>query len=115
VLVVSPSTAQPIFCYRAIRKVVGVAQVLVRNLPESVKDALKTRAQRHGVSMEAEIRAILQSAVLSSDLSGVGLGTRIRQRFAGLEGEAPFPELRGQQPRPAEFDLDASTADHQTS
>jgi plasmid stability protein len=37
--------------------------VTVRNLPIQVHKALKLRAQKNGVSTEAEIRAILKNAV----------------------------------------------------
>ncbi len=37
--------------------------VIVRNLSEETHRALKVRAARHGRSTEAEIRAILESAV----------------------------------------------------
>jgi hypothetical protein len=40
-----------------------VAQVLVRRLPVSVKSALRRRAARHGRSIEAEAREILQTVL----------------------------------------------------
>ena len=36
-----------------------MAQLLVRNLPNEVKDRLKRRARAHNRSVEAEVRAIL--------------------------------------------------------
>lgn len=36
-----------------------MAQLVVRNLPDEVKERLKRRARRHGVSLEAEVRQIL--------------------------------------------------------
>ena len=36
-----------------------MAQLVVRNLPEDVKERLKRRAKRHGRSLEAEVRDIL--------------------------------------------------------
>lgn len=44
-----------------------MATVTVRNLDESTKRALQHRAVRHGVSMEQEIRAILDAAVVSTE------------------------------------------------
>ena len=40
-----------------------MASVTVRNLPEEIHRALRVRAAQHGVSTEAEIRAILATAV----------------------------------------------------
>lgn len=40
-----------------------MAAVTIRNLPNETHRALKLLAARHGVSTEAEIRAILQEAV----------------------------------------------------
>jgi plasmid stability protein len=42
-----------------------MAQLIVRNLPESVVKALKIRAAQHGRSAEAEHREILRGALLS--------------------------------------------------
>lgn len=40
-----------------------MATVTVRNLPDEVHRALRVRAAQHGRSTEAEIRAILETAV----------------------------------------------------
>lgn len=40
-----------------------MAAVSIRNLDERVRERLRMRAARHGRSMEAEIRAILEEAV----------------------------------------------------
>ena len=40
-----------------------MASVTVRNLPDETHRALRVRAATHGVSTEAEIRAILENAV----------------------------------------------------
>ena len=37
-----------------------MAQLVVRNLPDDVKERLKRRAERHGRSLEAEVRDILE-------------------------------------------------------
>ena len=39
-----------------------MAQLVVRNLPDEVKDRLQRRAARHGRSLEAEVREILAQA-----------------------------------------------------
>jgi antitoxin FitA len=41
-----------------------MASLLVRNLAQHVVDALKQRATRHGRSVEAEHRAILEAVLL---------------------------------------------------
>ena len=81
-----------------------VAQFVVRNLEASVTQRLKKRAERHGRSMEEEVRHILRNAVRDEGGEPVKLGSRIAARFAkigGLQGD--IPELRGQAPRPAKF------------
>jgi plasmid stability protein len=82
-----------------------MAQFTVRNIEDDVKARLKRRAARHGHSMEAEVRQILRNAVNDEVLrAGPGLGSRIAARFARGGLAEPLPELRGQAPRPAEFD-----------
>jgi antitoxin FitA len=73
---------------------VGMAQVIVRNLKDSVKKKLQRRAAKHGRSMEAEIRDILDDAVKDDDKPRKGLGTEIAELFKGIELEEPIPELR---------------------
>ena len=53
--------------------------------------------------MEAEVRAILQEWLAPRDAAS-GLGTRIHQRFADLEGELQVPERGSDPPRAAVFD-----------
>lgn len=43
-------------------------QIIVRNLPEGTKAALRIRAQRHNHSAEAEARAILTTALADEDV-----------------------------------------------
>ena len=40
---------------------------MIRNLPESLKPALRRRAAAHGRSVEAEARAILEEAVAADE------------------------------------------------
>ncbi len=58
-----------------------MAQLVVRDLGEAMTMSLQRRAERHGRSMEAEVRDIL-CAALAADAPGGGLGTRIAERFA---------------------------------
>ncbi|HEY7276880.1 MAG TPA: hypothetical protein VH594_13005 [Trebonia sp.] len=53
--------------------------------------------------MEAEVRAILQER-LAPSAGERGLGSRIRARFQGLEGDLELPARRSDLPRAAEFD-----------
>ena len=80
-----------------------MAQLVVRNLEEAVKARLRRRANRHGHSMEAEVRDILRNAVKSESRTAMPLGSRIRSRFARLSLDEDIPELRGQKARPVIF------------
>jgi plasmid stability protein len=81
-----------------------MAQLLVRNLDDEVKRRLRLRAERHGHSMEEEVREILRRAA-DEEVSAVEpLGSRIARRFAGLGLTEPLSEPPRQDGRPAEFD-----------
>lgn len=80
-----------------------MAQVIVRNLEDDVKAALKKRASQHGWSMEEEVRYILRRAVNEEPMSSNKLGSRIAARFAKLGLSEPLPELRGQSIAPMNF------------
>ncbi|MBN9564397.1 MAG: toxin-antitoxin system [Alphaproteobacteria bacterium] len=82
-----------------------MAQLLVRNLDDGVKERLRRLAERHGRSLEQEVREILTGAAAQlRDATEPGIGTRITSLFAGRGLDTEFPELRGQPVRPAEFD-----------
>ena len=60
-----------------------MAMLTVRNLPDEVHRALRVRAAEHGRSTEAEVRAILESAVKPESRVRMGaalaaLGHRLR-------------------------------------
>jgi plasmid stability protein len=80
-----------------------MAQFVVRDLEDEVKEQLKRRAARHGRSMEEEARDILRNALKDEGSPLPRLGSRIAARFArhGLTQE--LPELHGQVTRPADF------------
>jgi antitoxin FitA len=78
-----------------------MAQLIVRNLDERVKEKLRRRAARRRRSLEAEVRAILSAAVARSDSAERDLGSRIAQRFAHLGVDLAVEELRGHHARPA--------------
>ncbi len=69
-----------------------MAQLVVRNIEETVKAKLQRRAKRHGRSMEEEVREILRDATKSEGRSSKGLGTEIAELFRGI-GLRPGEEL----------------------
>jgi plasmid stability protein len=72
-----------------------MAQLLVRNVEDSVKVRLQRRARRNGRSMEEEVRDILRAAVHEEDKKPAGgLGTEIAKIFAGHGLDSPIQELR---------------------
>lgn len=104
-----------------------MAQILVRNLDDIIRDRLRELARRHGRSMEEEIRQILRAAAFKSsgrrktkrsgvgevesdvaelgDPAEIGLGTWIRKRFygIGLRPSERIEEVRGGEPMPPDF------------
>jgi plasmid stability protein len=81
-----------------------MAQLLVRHLDDDVKTKLQHRARRHGHSEEEEVREILRNAVKDEGGASTPLGSRLAARFAGLGLTEDIPELRGEQPRPADLE-----------
>ena len=81
-----------------------MAQLVVRNLEDDVKARLQRRAKRHGRSTEEEVREILRNAVKDESAQRKPLGSRLRERFAGVGLEEDLPELRGEVARPATFE-----------
>ncbi len=74
----------------------------IRFLDDEVKQALRRQAAEHGRSMEAEARAILQEGVRQQDASG-GLGSRIHQLFADVDGVDLELPSRTEEARAAEL------------
>ena len=58
----------------------------IRNVDAATKQRLRIRAARHGVSMEEEVRRILNEALRPAEAPS-GLGKRLRDRFAGLAAD----------------------------
>lgn len=80
--------------------VMKMAMLTVRNIPDEVHRALGVRAAQHGLSMEAEVRAILESAVspegrvkLGSLLADVGRRAKLTEEeftvFEQVRNKAP--------------------------
>jgi plasmid stability protein len=64
-----------------------MASLTIRGLDQETKTRLRVRAARHGRSMEAEARHILDEALTTyDDVPASGLGSRIHARFAALGG-----------------------------
>lgn len=80
-----------------------MAQLIVRDLEDDIKARLKRRAERHGRSMEEEVRDILRNAAKEENRPLPRLGSRIAARFAKAGLTADLPELHGQSPRSADF------------
>ena len=58
----------------------------IRNLSDETHRALRIQAARHGRSMEAEVRAILEGAVNPAKNPGLGsMLTAIGRDFGGVE------------------------------
>jgi plasmid stability protein len=80
-----------------------MAQFVVRHLEDDVKARLKRRAERHGRSMEEEVRQILRNAAKEGGRRVARLGSRIASRFGKTGLTADLPELHGEAPRSADF------------
>jgi len=81
-----------------------MAQLVVRNIENTVKLRLQRRARRNGRSMEEEVRDILRSAVIQEDVSPGALGTQISALFAKVGLDSDIPEMRGHPLKPPSFD-----------
>jgi plasmid stability protein len=80
-----------------------MAQLTVRNLDESVKAGLRSRAKRHGHSMEEEARNILSAATKESSTAPKNFGTWVANLVAGNGLKEPIEEHRGDLVKPAIF------------
>ncbi len=80
-----------------------MATLTVRGLDDATHARLRVQAARHGRSMEAEVRAIL-SEQLAPDGFSRPLGSRIRERFAGLDGAELELPARQDAPHSAVFE-----------
>lgn len=79
-----------------------MAALSIRDLDDSVKEKLRIRAARHGRSMEAEIRAILTSAV-SDEAPRTDLFSALTERFTRLGGADLDLPARATPPRTADL------------
>lgn len=81
-----------------------MAQLIVRNLEDEVRDKLREMALRHGRSMEEEVRDILRGAVAGQGEPPPKLGSWLAERFSACGLDEDIPELRGQPLEPPNFE-----------
>ena len=82
-----------------------MAQLLIRRLDTDVKENLRRRARRHGVSMEEEARSILRAELLKPESEEYGLGSRIAALVHDIpDNDEPLPRLPDTPLRPIDFD-----------
>jgi antitoxin FitA len=80
-----------------------MAQMVVRNIEESVKARLQRRAKRNGHSMEEEVREILRNAANQEDRPVGGLGSEIAALISGSGLRFELPKLPGNTMEPPSF------------
>lgn len=80
-----------------------MAQLVVRNLDEAVKERLRKRAAHNGRSMEEEVRDILRAALATEEQQSTRLGSWFASRFTGIGLTDEIAELHGHPAQPAGF------------
>ena len=81
-----------------------MAQFIVRNLEDDVRDKLRKLARGRGTSMEEIVREILRGAVMGQNAPRPRLGSRVSERFAASGLAEEIAELRGHLIEPPSFD-----------
>ena len=81
-----------------------MAQLIVRNLEDDIREKLRALARSHGHSMEEEVRDILRGAVVERSSPQPQLGSRLAKRFAVCKLKEEIPELRGHAIEPPGFE-----------
>ncbi len=66
-----------------------MAQIIVRNLDDSVVERLRSRAKSNGRSLEAEVRLILEQSAKVDMAIARSMAIDMRQRLRGRK----FPEV----------------------
>lgn len=77
-----------------------MATLTIRNMDETVKQALRLRAAAHGISMEEEARRILKEVIVPVAAS-THLGQQLLRRFSAVSSEEfslPERQLRARRP-----------------
>jgi len=76
-----------------------MSAILIRNLPDETRLALRERASRNGRSTEAEIRMILEAAVRPVERLRFGSAlAALGQRYGGID--LPIDDRASDQPQP---------------
>lgn len=78
-----------------------MASVTVRNVPDRVIQGIKNRAKRHGTSMEAEIRDILENEVMDRELLLELIESEVGTRPRSTTAEEVDRWIRSSRERPA--------------
>ncbi len=83
-----------------------MASLVVRNIPDEVKERLRRRAAAQGRSMEAEARRILSDALEKDGRKGETLGELVARHFGPENGFDLEPYLPEREPmrEPPSFD-----------
>lgn len=69
-----------------------MASITIRNLPDQIKEKLRLQAARHGISLEAYVRKILQQASdasLSEQIDIVAIAQKYFGSKNGVDLELP--------------------------
>jgi antitoxin FitA len=77
-----------------------MASIVVRNLYEDVRRWLRMRTGRHGRTLEAEVRAMLEDSVREQDSSAEAPMEAFGE-LGGVELDLP---MQAAQPRPVDLD-----------
>jgi len=83
-----------------------MAQLVVRNLEEGVKRRLKQRADKHGRSLEGEVREILTAVAQGGpvhDGAPRGIGSQLIEMFRPVAGALEIPPRSKEAPKPAKI------------
>ncbi len=62
-----------------------MAQILIRDLDTDTVERLKSRARRHGRSLQGEVKAILEDAATYSMVEAAAVAERWQQALAGRD------------------------------
>lgn len=70
-----------------------MTNMIIANIDDNIKSRLQKRAEKHGRSLEEEVKEILRIALSENNEHSLNLVTMIEQRFANLE-EFELPEIK---------------------
>ena len=81
-----------------------MASITIRNLSDQIKERLRRQAARHGISLEAYARQILQQASSAETPGPLDL-VALSQTYFGAEGGVDLPlPARGSKREPVDFE-----------